>query len=206
MKNLLIIIYFLLLFVLTAASSFAEEKSADDVARELANPNTALASLNFKLQFRGFEGDLPDADDQNSATLLMQPTLPFPLANGDSILFRPAIPILIEQPVFSSSKSDFDDESGLGDISFDLAYTRTSKTGLLIALGIISSLPTATKTTLGSDRYTLGPELLIGKLSKKYVLGAFPNHQWDVAGSGDADISLTSTQVFAVYLPEGVGM
>ena len=45
--------------------------------------------------------------------------------------------------------------------------------------------------------------LLIGKLSKTYVLGAFPNHQWDVGGSGEANINLTSAQVFGIFLPGG---
>ena len=35
------------------------------------------------------------------------------------------------------------------------------------------------------------------------MLGAFPNHQWDVGGSGDKDISLTSMQLFGYYLPGG---
>jgi len=177
--------------------------TADEIAVELANPNTPLASLNFKFQFRTFQGDLPDADDQESTTLLFQPSMPFPLANGDLIFFRPAIPLLINQPVFEENTLEFDDKFGLGDIAYDLAYGRTTDTGLLFAGGLISSMPTATKDELGTDRWTLGPELLIGKLSKTYVLGAFPNHQWDVGGSGEADISLTTAQVFGIYLPGG---
>ena len=61
--------------------------SADEVAAQLANPNTPLASLTFKLQFRTFQGDLPKADDQESTKLLFQPSIPFPLANGDLVLF-----------------------------------------------------------------------------------------------------------------------
>jgi hypothetical protein len=180
----------------------AATASADEIAAELANPNTPMASMTFKLQFRGFTGDLPDADDQNSTTLLFQPSIPFPLDNGDTILFRPAIPLLINQPVFDAGDQDFDGTTGLGDIAFDLAYARTSDTGILTAVGIISSLPTATND-LGSDRFTLGPEILLGKLTKEYVLGVFPNHQWDVGGTGDADINLTTMQVFATYLPGG---
>jgi len=180
----------------------AATASADEIAAELANPNTPLASLTFKLQFRGFTGDLHNADDQNSTTLLFQPSIPFPLDNGDTILFRPAIPLLIDQPMFNARKLDFDETTGLGDIAFDLTYARTSDTGILTALGIISSLPTATDD-LGSDRFTLGPEILLGKLTKEYVLGVFPNHQWDVGGTGDVDINLTTMQVFATYLPGG---
>ena len=181
----------------------AAAPTADEIAAELANPNTPLASLNFKLQYRTFEGDLPNADEQDSTTLLFQPSMPFPLANGDVVFFRPAIPLLIDQPVFESAHLDFDSEFGVGDIAFDLAYGRTTSTGILMAAGLISSLPTATKDELGTDRWTLGPELLIGKLTKTYVLGAFPNHQWDIGGSGEANINLTSGQLFGIYLPGG---
>ncbi len=64
----------LLLTTLIASTGLAQESggrtSAEDVARELANPNTPLASLNFKLQFRTFKGDLPKAGHQDSTTLL----------------------------------------------------------------------------------------------------------------------------------------
>jgi hypothetical protein len=177
--------------------------SADELAAELSNPNTAVATLTFKNQFRWFEGDLPDADNQTSYTLLFQPSLPFVLDSGNKILWRPAIPLLVDQPVFEPSKNGFKGESGLGDIVFDLAYAPKLGSGLLFAAGLITSFPTATDDDLGTDRWTLGPELLIGKITPKYVLGLFPNHQWDVAGSGDANINLTSIQAFYTYLPGG---
>ncbi len=187
-----------------------QEKSSEEVARELANPNTPLASLNFKNQFRLFDGDFPGADGETSYILLFQPSMPFLLANGDLILFRPAIPLLVEQPLpvlrgqtIALENLDFDDKTGLGDIAFDLAYARTTKSGILFAAGLISSLPTATSDRLGSEQWTLGPELLVGKLTKTYILGLFPNHQWDVAGSGDHNISLTTIQLFGIYLPGG---
>jgi hypothetical protein len=162
----------------STAAGGAAKPSAEEIAAELANPNAPLASLTLKLQFRTFEGELPGADDQQGGTLLFQPSFPFARANGDTVFFRPAIPLQLDQPVFDAGALDFDSEFGLGDISFDLAYGRTKKSGLLMAAGVISSLPTATDDKLGSDLWTLGPEFLIGKLSKKYVLGAFPNHQW----------------------------
>jgi hypothetical protein len=191
------------LILLTSLSSQAQEKakSAEEAARELANPNTPLATLNFKLQFRGFEGSLPDANSQSGTTILFQPSLPFPLDNGDLLLWRPAIPLIVDQPVFNGT--GFDGESGIGDIVFDLAYAPKNESGLLIAYGIIASLPTATDDKLGTDRFTLGPEYLIGKLTPNYVIGAFPNHQWDIGGSGNKSINLTSVQLFGTILPGG---
>jgi len=185
-----------------SASGGAATPSAAEIAAELSNPNTSVATLTFKNQFRWFDGDLANADDQTSYTLLFQPGLPFVLDSGDKILWRPAVPLLIDNPVLNTSTGEFEGESGLGDIAFDLAYVPKTEPSLMIAYGFITSLPTATND-LGSEKWTLGPEFLIGKLNPKYVLGLFPNHQWDVAGSGDVDINLTTIQVFATYLPGG---
>jgi len=177
-------------------SIHAEEQSMDEIAKELANPNTSLASLTLKLQFRGFEGDLDDADDQNSTTLLFQPALPFKRDDGSKIIFRPAIPFIVDQPLFQGG-SDWDEETGLGDISFDLAYAfapEKEDPGKLVALGIISSLPTGDDDLGFGEATTLGPEFLYGRISKELIWGLFPNHQWDI--SGDNDVNLTTMQVF----------
>lgn len=181
----------------------AAAPSSAEIAAELSNPNTALASLTFKNQFRWFEGDLPNADDQRSYTLLLQPALPFPLENGDKIIWRPAIPFIVDQPIFDPEKLDFDGKTGLGDIGFDLIYASTTETGILMAAGIFSTLPTGTSSDLTSGRWSIGPEILIGKLDKKYVLGVLPNHQWDIAGWTDKTVNLTTIQIFATYLPGG---
>ena len=185
------------------ATGGAAEPSAQELAESLANPNTPLASLTFKLQYRTYEGDLPNADDQDSKTLLFQPSFPFPLENGDTVFFRPAIPFQFDQPVFESDELDFESEMGLGDTTFDLAYGRTMDAGLVLAAGIVSTVPTASKSELGANRWTLGPELLVGKLSKSYVAALLSTHQWDFAGSGEADINLTTLQPTGVYLPGG---
>jgi len=199
----------LLLLVLTVCANAegstnqVSARSAEEVARELANPNTPLASLNFKNQFRFFDGDLPNAADQWSYTLLFQPAFPFALDNGDQLIWRPALPVIANQPVYNPATLDFDSEGGLGDIGFDLAYAKTTDTGLLTAFGLFTTLPTSTSSSLSSRHWSIGPELLIGKISKSYVIGVFPNHQWSVAGWGDNHVNLTTMQVFATWLPGG---
>ena len=84
----------------------AASPSAEELAKSLANPNTPLASQNFKLQYRTFEGDLPGADDESGTTLLYQPAFPFPLDNGATVFFRPAVPIIFDQPVFDAASGD----------------------------------------------------------------------------------------------------
>jgi len=185
------------------AAGSASEPSAEEIAAKLANPNSPMATLTFRLQYRQFDGDLPGASSQDGTTFAFQPSFPFTLENGDVFFFRPNIPIQLSSPIPTGVPGEFDDESGLGDIGFDLAYGRTTKTGMIYAGGVAALLPTASKDALGADRYALGPEFLIGKLSKKYVLGLFPSHVWDVGGSGDADINLTTITAFATFLPGG---
>ena len=181
----------------------ADAPTAEEMAQELANPNTPMASLNIRLQQRTFEGSLPGAGSQSGTTLLFQPSFPFSLENGDVVFFRPAIPVQMSFPTINPGNGNFESKSGLADIAFDIAYGRTTKAGILFAGGVIVSLPTATDDALGTKRFTMGPEILIGKLTQKYVIGAFPNHQWDVGGSGDKDINLTTMQLFGTYLPGG---
>lgn len=186
----------LTLFVMTIATQSYAQSKAEQAAKELANPNTALASLNFKVQFRNFSGDLPGADDEDSTTLLFQPSMPFPREDGSKILFRPAIPF------FTNTVGD--KGSGFGDIAFDLAYapvpTEESFFNLL-AYGLIASIPTGSSKLGFGETTSVGPELLIGKITKSSVLGMFPNHQWDI--SGTKKVSLTSTQFFISVLPGG---
>ncbi len=181
----------------------AATASAAELAAELSNPNSAVATLTFKNQFRWFDGELPDAGDQSSYTLLFQPGLPFVLDSGDKILWRPAFPLLVDQPVFDAGTGGFGGKTGLGDIAFDLAHApKLGDSSLLFAYGFITSLPTATND-LGSGQWTLGPELLIGKMSPKWVAGLFPSHQWNVTGWTENTINITSIQAFYTYLPGG---
>lgn len=181
------------------AAETQKDLSVDEAARELANPNTPMASLTLKSQWWTWDGDLPGAAGDDSGTFLFQPVLPFPLSKMDTIFFRPAFTCLVDQPVVNS-QGQIESKSGFGDIGFDLAYGRTSVSGFLAAVGMVSSVPTFSNG-LSSRTWTLGPEVLIGYFQKWGVLAIFPSHQWDVTGSND--ISLTSIQPIATYLPSG---
>jgi len=186
-------------------------KSADEIAKELANPNNAIAKLTFKNQYRWYTGDLPGADDQDNYTLLFQPVFPFSLgetgSGGKSVLFvRPAIPLLVEQPTPSLSKFgiNWDGVTALGDIGMDLAYGVTEKSGFLWALGGVFTFPSATDSRVAGGQWRAGPEAVIAKISKAGIIGMFPSHQWDFAGwKDDRHYSTTSCQFFLTATPGG---
>ncbi len=190
-------------FLMSTGLAFAE--SADDIAKELSNPTTALASLNNNFEFKTYEGSLNNADDQQSLTYIFQPSIPFPMGNGRNLIFRPAIPLILDQPVFNSANNDFDEVgTELGDIGFDLAYGGTDKTGFISMVGITGSLPTATDDSIASDQWRLGPEVFLGVVRKWGLVGTLITHNWDVGGSSDADYSKTTMQyIYGIGIGNG---
>ncbi len=144
---LLIGILFLFPDVSLAQNDDYKNKTTDELARELANPNTPLTSLKFKNQFRTYKGDLPGASEQNSYIMLFQSTLPFPFKNGKTLWIRPSVPIIIGNPYYNTD--GFYSKSGLGDIVFDFQYGDTKDNGFLWSVGATGTVPTATSKQFG---------------------------------------------------------
>lgn len=177
----------------------SNQSVAEKAAKELANPNTAYASLNFKIQhYSGYK------NGGSSFNTTFQPVLPFPLDNGDKIIFRPAISYINNNFTqgYTGSKVD---SSGMSDISFDLAYATSfgRDPSNLLATGVFATLPTGSNELTG-DQFAAGPELFLGKLSKERIIGALNTHQWGFANHGDAsDINRTGIQLIYVEILGG---
>jgi len=189
-------------------------KSADEVAKALANPNNDIARLTFKNQYRWYKGDLPGADDQSNYTTLFQPVFPFSLSPTKSgakqtIFLRPAIPISWNQPTpgaVGPGGLAWDQTTAMGDWGFDFAYGHTAKSGFLWAAGMVGTLPFASDSELAGKQLRLGPEMVVAKIFKKGILGIFPSHQWDVYGWGDGKsnaYSTTQIQPILAWTPGG---
>ena len=177
-----------------------DPQDADAIARELSNPTNARMSLGANFLYQTFDGDLPDAEDQDTFTLLFQPSLPFPQENGYNLIFRPALPLFFDQPVFNGSTGEFEDDGlQIGDLSYDLAYGTTTESGILYLGGIVGAFPTATNSKLGRDQLTLGPEIALGLVKPWGVIGTLITHQWDIAGEDDFDTNITGGQYFYAF-------
>ena len=197
-----------LLFVFSlAALGYAQEKEADkeadqnrsaqDVANELANPNTSLGFMLFALDYIKFDGDLPDANDQDAWRLNFQPSIPYPLGKGVNFFLRPLFPIILDQPVFEVEEDDFESKGvDLGNIGFDVAIGKSFPSGLQLIGGLAGVLPTATDSDLNTKQLLLGPLGFVGWEFKWGFLGALVSHQWNVAGWDDSATSITAGQYF----------
>ena len=198
------VIFLLLFFSLTTLSNAQEKepakdphqsKSAEEIARELANPNTSLGFLAFQLDYLKYDGDLPDADEQDAWRFNFQPSFPYPIFGGMNFFLRPLIPVILDQPVFEDG--GFKSKGvELGNIGFDAAIGKSFPSGLQLIGGIAGTLPTATDNALSTKQLLLGPEFFVGWKFHWGFLGALVNHQWDVTGWSDSKTSITGGQYF----------
>jgi hypothetical protein len=126
------------LLTLIAVNLEAQEQDVDEIARQMSNPTLLLMNVTNLVDFQTYKGALPGAGDQSSWTYLLQPPLPFPITSEFSLIFRPAIPVLFNQPVFDGS--GFESAGvNLGNISYDLLLGGTTASGFLRGAGMAPS-------------------------------------------------------------------
>ena len=181
----------LLTIVLLALSTFSlnaqeqeEPKSSEELAKELANPNTTLGTMAFPIDFIMYNGDLTDANKQYSTSISFQPSLPVPIAKGVNLFIRPFIPIILSQPTYGAN--GFEQRGiNLGNISADVAVGKTWKTKTITIVGAFAGFPTATDEDLRTSEVTIGPEIMVAQLFSWGAIGAMVNHAWGVSGDTD---------------------
>ena len=202
MKYIFIVSLFIASFTGFSQEQEKTADNADEIAAKLNNPTAAIGTINTFIDFKTYDGNLPDASDQTATSFTFQPSLPKPLGNGINLLMRPAIPIIFSQPVpgvngFESSGFQ------LGNISFDLALGKVTKKGILLMGGLVGGLPTATNEDI-RGQFTLGPEFAMGYISKKIIFGALVTQSWDLDDDPLRKTNVLGGQYF-YFVPIGKG-
>ena len=73
--------------------------SAEELAAKLSNPTSPVMTIGNNFDYVTFQGDLPGAVDQSAFRYVFQTVFPLKLSNGGSVFFRPAIPVMFNEPV-----------------------------------------------------------------------------------------------------------
>jgi len=182
-----------LLFGSTAvAQDAASHSEADQLAKQLSNPVSALISVPLQLNYDTGYG----ADDDGERWLLnVQPVVPISLGEDWNMISRTIVPLVDQSDVVNS-----DSQSGIGDITQSLFFSprKPSASGWLWGAGPAFLLPTATDDLLGTEKWAIGPTAVVLKQTESgWTYGALVNHLWSVAGDEDrADVSSTFLQPF----------
>jgi len=182
---------------LTAPSLSAQEAttpsatSAEELAKKLANPIANLISVPIQSNF-----DVGIGAYNGSKTVInVQPVIPITLSPKLNLITRWILPIVSQFDITGENTS----QAGLGDAVIT-GFLSPSQSSLTWGVGPVLLIPTATDDVLGSEKFGVGPSVVVLKQSGPWTYGALANHIISVAGEETrSDISATFLNPFAAY-------
>jgi hypothetical protein len=180
--------------LLALPPAFAQEKSDDELVKELANPISSLISVPFQ---NNFEFNLGPNNDGFKYTLNFQPVIPLSLTKDWNVIIRTIVPIIDQSDVIAPNTS----QGGLSDTTQSFFFSpKKPVAGMIIGAGPVFLYPSATDDLLGSEKWGAGPTMVLLKQEGPWTVGLLFNHIWSFAGDDHRNyVSSTFLQPFIAY-------
>lgn len=173
-----------------AETESAEQSEAAELAKKTQNPVANLISV--PIQFN-WDYNIGPAK-ATKTTVNVQPVIPVSINKDLNLITRTILPILhVQSPVPGE-----EDQNGIGDVlqSFFLSPTKLVR-GWVVGAGPVFLYPTASKDSLGSEKWGAGPTAVVLKQKHGWTMGFLGNHVWSVAGASDrSEVNSTFLQPF----------
>lgn len=179
--------------------ALAQDKDADALAKQLANPVGALISVPFQLNW---DTGLAAKGLGQKYLLNVQPVIPFELNDAWNLISRTIVPLEAQSNIVPGENH----QSGLGDITQSFFLTPQAPLGgrWILGAGPAFLLPTATDTTLGLGKWGIGPTVvLLTQTPTGWTYGVLWNHIWSFAG--DSNRSAVNSTFLQPFLSKGLG-
>ena len=166
-------------------------KSAQEIAKELANPTANLISVPFQSNLDVGVG----VNNGSKLVTNIQPVIPFTLSPKWTLITRLVLPVISQFDIAGNSSQQF----GLGDVAIS-GFFSPANSKIIWGIGPAFILPTATDARLGGKKWAAGPTVVVAKQAGPWTLGALANHVFSFAGNKNrSDISATFFNPFLSY-------
>jgi len=182
--------YILTLSLLFSFTGLLYPQDKDDLAKKSQNPVANMISLPLQNNTSFNIGPY----DRTQNVLNIQPVYPITLSENLNLITRTIIPV-ISQPI-----GEIDSKFGIGDINFTTFFSPADPGKIIWGLGPTFFLPTASDAFLGSEKWSVGPALVVLTMPGSWVIGFLANNVWSFAGKEErADVNQMLIQYFINY-------
>ncbi len=189
---MLLLLFFCCIIFVQSAPAADEKQSGSDAAAQANNPLANMVAFNLH---NYYIGELTESGE-NANQFWMRYAQPFSIAKTNWLM-RASLPIN-SFPV----SPDADQETGLGDFNVFAAYLfDMPNPALSIGIGPQLTVPTATKDTIGSEKWSAGfAQVLFDARNARFQYGYLLTWQASFAGEGDRDdVNAGAFQPFLFY-------
>jgi len=180
-----------------APAGSVDAESANELARQLANPISSTWSLQF--QFNNFQL----TNDRWTYNLNFQPVMPLSLTKNLNLITRPVIQVYNSAPYRTSTGADAR-TTNFGDWAQIELLSPGGTGNWLLALGPTFIFPTGGSVYTSQGKFQIGPAAVIAYANKHYILGVFPQQWWSYAGDPNRrQVSQMNLQPIANFFIHG---
>ena len=191
LKLFLSITFLLSSLVVSAQEEPKAGTSAQELADKMANPVASLISVPLQNNLTYGIGPYNGIKYQ----INIQPVVPFKLSENLNLITRYILPVVDQQDVTGENTHEF----GLSDATVTAFFAPKTK-GIIFGVGPAFLVPTATEKFLGTEKFGIGPSVLVMHQGKGLSIGFLANQIWSVAGANDrADFNQFYTQLFLTH-------
>lgn len=166
-----------------------DDAQAAELAKKLQNPIASLISVPLQNNWDFGIG----SNDAMRYTLNIQPVIPFGITERSNLITRTIVPIIYAKLPIAGG----DDETGLGDIvqSFFISPKEPTDGGWIWGAGPVFLYPSATEDALSSEKFGLGPTVVLLKQQSGWTYGALVNHIYSTCTSAACRMGHYGTKV-----------